>query len=74
MNNGWVLIAMLLLCILGVACVILVGRAEKDKVLGSILIVDGDSMYVELKDETSLDKIKSSDYVVFEVINKKSPK
>ena len=74
MYNGWMLIGILLLCILAVGCIILVGRTEKDKVLGSILIVDGDSMYVELKDETSLDKIKSSDYVVFEVINKKSPK
>nr|DAE02608.1 MAG TPA: Transmembrane alpha-helix domain protein [Siphoviridae sp. ctmYS12] len=40
---------------------------RKKKTLGSIIITDEDSLYVELEDHESMDKIRKSKDVIFSV-------
>lgn len=55
---------------------IIVGLLKKPKTLGKIIITDEDSLYVELNDRDSMEKIHNSKAVTFEVWSEKqiSPK
>lgn len=58
-----------ILAVLNVLLVIflLQQQIRKPKTLGSIIITDEDSLYVELNDEKSMDEIHNSSMVLFSV-------
>lgn len=41
--------------------------ARKPEAIGTIVITDDDYMYVELKDNAAIDKIKTSKRVIFDI-------
>lgn len=59
----------IILAVLNVLLVIFLlrQRIKKPKILGSIIITDEDSLYVELTDEKSMDEIHNSKIVLFSV-------
>lgn len=43
---------------------------KRPKTIGTIIVTDDDYIYVELKDNTAMDKIKTSKRVTFDISHK----
>lgn len=61
---------LLLGCLIGCVCTSIVWYCLRPSAIGTIFVVDGDSMYVELDDENSLDKMKRKTCVLLRVRQK----
>lgn len=55
--------------LLSIYCLIVKRKINKEKqsVLGTIIIVDGDSLYIEMNDYESIKKLREQDYAIFKV-------
>lgn len=74
MQYSWMLILFLVVVNLALIFYQLFKPTKKPSLVGEIVVIEGESMYVELLNEESMQILHNSNYVMFKVVKPKTQK